>query len=289
MWAKVKQIKTIVGTLGLILGYAMTEEKEVIEKEMSFLDHLEELRWHIIRSLISVVAFACIVFMCKDFVFNQIILGPMNPDFWTYRFICSLSELLCFSPPEFKLVPRELQEQFLTHLKVSIWLGIIISFPYIFWELWRFVKPGLYKNEQKAARGIVFVCSSLFFLGVLFGYYVISPFAVSFLAGYSISDEIISSPTLASYVNNVTMFTLPTGIIFELPIVIYFLSRIGLVTPELMKRYRRHAVIIILLFAAIITPPDVVTQFLIGLPVFALYEISIHISRRASKKYHSDD
>ena len=265
------------------------KEKEVIEKEMSFLDHLEELRWHIIRSLLSIVVFGTIVFLFKDFVFNTIILGPKNPDFPTYRIICGISETLCFSPPDFKLLPRELGEQFITHLKVSAWLGIIISFPYIFWELWRFVKPGLYKNEQKAARGIVFICSSLFLIGVLFGYYIISPFAVSFLAGYNISDEIISSPTLASYVNNVTMFTVPTGIIFELPIVVYFLSRIGLVTPELMKNYRRHAIIIILLFAAIITPPDVVTQFLIGLPVFFLYEMSIHISRRAYKKYQSDD
>ncbi len=267
----------------------MAEEKAVEEKEMSFLDHLEELRWHIIRSLVSVVLFACIVFFFKDFVFNKIILGPKNPNFPTYRFICSLSDVLCFSPPEFKLLPRELGEQFFTHLKVSIWLGIIISFPYIFWEMWRFIKPGLYKNEQKAARGIVFVCSSLFLLGVLFGYYVISPFAVSFLAGYNISDEIISSPTLASYVNNVTMFTVPTGIIFELPIVIYFLSRIGLVTPDLMRNYRRHAVIMILLFAAVITPPDVVTQFLIGIPVFVLYELSILISKRAYKKYQSPD
>lgn len=265
----------------------MAEGKEVIEKEMSFLDHLEELRWHIIRSLISVVIFASIVFVFKDFVFNTIILGPKNPDFLTYRVICSISEFLCFSPPDFKLLPRELAEQFLTHLKISVWLGIIISFPYIFWEMWSFVKPGLYKNEQKAARGIVFICSSLFLLGVLFGYYIISPFAISFLAGYNISEDIISSPTLASYVNNVTMFTVPTGIIFELPIVVYFLSRIGLVTPDLMKNYRRHAVIIILLFAAIITPPDVVTQFLIGLPVFMLYELSIHISKKAYKKYET--
>ena len=168
-------------------------------------------------------------------------------------------------------------------------LGIIVSFPYIFWEIWRFVKPGLYSNEKKAARGIVFVCSTLFLLGVLFGYYVISPFAVSFLAGYSISPEVVSSPSLASYVNNMTMFTVPTGIIFELPVVIYFFSRIGIVTPDIMKKYRRHAVIIILIFAAIITPPDIVTQFLIGLPVFFLYEASIHISRYANKQYNKED
>lgn len=256
---------------------------------MSFLEHLEELRWHLVRSLLSVLFFAILVFVFKDFVFNRIILAPKNASFATYRFVCGLSDLLCFTPPDFKLLPRELGEQFFTHIKVSIWLGIVISFPYIIWELWRFIKPGLYAKEQKAARGVVFVCSLLFLLGIAFGYFVISPFAITFLAGYYISDDIVSSPTLASYVNNLTMFTLPTGILFELPIVVHFLSRIGLLSPELMKKYRRHAVIVILLFAAIITPPDVVTQFLIGIPVYILYELSISVSRRAFAKYNSEE
>ena len=262
-------------------------QKSKDQGEMSFLDHLEELRWHLIRALVSVVIFGTIVFIFKEFVFDTIILAPKNNDFVTYEFFCGLSDLICFRPPEFTIMPRELGEQFFTHIKVSIWLGIIISFPYIFWELWSFIKPGLYPKEQKAARGIVFVCSFLFLLGVLFGYFVISPFAVTFLAGYSISSEVINSPTLSSYVNYMTMFTIPTGIIFELPIVVYFLSRIGLVTPEFMRKYRRHAIIVILIFAAVITPPDIVTQFLIGIPVFILYEISIYISGRASKKYYS--
>ncbi len=263
-------------------------QKNNEEKEMSFLDHLEELRWHIVRSLVSVLFFGTVVFVFKSFVFDNIILAPKNNDFITYQFFCSISDFTCFYPPEFTIMPRELGEQFFTHLKVSIWLGIIISFPYIFSEFWRFIKPGLYPNEQKAARGIVFICSFLFLSGVLFGYYVISPFAVSFLAGYSISSEVISSPSLASYVNYMTMFTVPTGIIFELPVLIYFLSRIGLVTPEFMRQYRRHAIVVILLFAAIITPPDIVTQFLIGIPVFFLYEASIHISKRAVEKYQKD-
>ncbi len=268
----------------------MTKENNPVqEKEMSFLEHLEELRWHIVRSLVSILFFATIVFLFKDFVFNQIILAPKQSSFVTYRFFCGLAELTCFSPPEFNIMPRELGEQFFTHLKVSIWLGIIISFPYIFWEFWRFIKPGLYPNEKKATKGVVFICSFLFLLGVLFGYYVISPFAVTFLAGYSISSEVISSPSLASYVNYMTMFTLPTGLIFELPIVIFFLSRIGLVTPELMRQYRRHAIVMILVVAAIITPPDVVTQFLIGIPVFFLYEISIRIARYGNKKYYYEN
>ncbi len=259
------------------------------EKEMSFLEHLEELRWHIIRSLISVVVFGTLVFIFKEFVFDKIILAPKNSSFATYRFFCGLSEITCFYPPEFTITPRELGEEFLMHIKVSIWIGIIISFPYIFFEIWKFVKPGLYPNEKSAARGIVFICTILFMIGVLFGYYVISPFAVSFLAGYTVSSEIISSPTLASYVNYMVMFTIPTGIIFQLPVLVYFLSRIGILTPDFMKKYRRHAIIVILLFAAVITPPDVITQFLIGIPVFILYELSINISRKAVKKYHSEE
>jgi len=252
---------------------------------MSFLEHLEELRWHIIRALGSILFFGTVVFIFKEFVFDKIILAPKNNSFATYQFFCGLSDFTCFYPPEFTIMPRELGEEFLTHIKVSIWLGIIISFPYLFFEIWKFVKPGLYPNEKKAAKGIVFICSALFLLGVLLGYYVISPFAVSFLAGYTVSSEIISSPTLASYVNYMVMFTIPTGIIFELPVLVYFLSRIGILTPEFMRKYRRHAIIVILLFAAVITPPDVVTQFLIGIPVFILYELSINISKRASAKY----
>ena len=263
-----------------------TQEKQE-EKEMSFLDHLEELRWHIIRSLVSIVFFAIIVFVFKEFVFDKIVFAPRRDDFITYRILCGIADFICFTPPEFEIIPREFGEKFFTHLKISFWLGIVISFPYIFWELWKFIKPGLYKHEQKAARGMVFICSSLFMMGVAFGYFIISPFAIKFLAGYSLSDiEVISSSSLSSYVNYMTMFTVPAGIIFELPVVVYFLSRVGLLTPSFMRTYRRHAIVIILLFAAIITPPEVVTQILIGIPVLILYELSIFVSARAHKKYN---
>jgi len=259
------------------------------EKEMSFLEHLEELRWHIIRSLVSVVFFAVIIFVFKEFVFDKIIFAPRRESFLTYQVLCKIADFICFKPPAFEIIPREFGEKFFTHLKISFWLGVVLSFPYIFWEVWRFIKPGLYKNEQKAARGMVLICSSLFLTGVLFGYFIISPFAIKFLAGYSLSDvEVISSSSLSSYVNYLTMFTVPAGIIFELPVVVYFLSRIGLLTPAFMRQYRRHAIVIILLFAAIITPPEVVTQILIGIPVLILYELSIYVSGRAVRKYHSD-
>ena len=176
----------------------MAEKQDQKEKEMSFLEHLEELRWHIIRSLFAIVIFAIVVFLAKEFVFENIIFAPRHNDFLTYRVFCSISSITCFSPPEFLIIPREFGEKFFTHLKISFWLGFIISFPYIFWEFWKFVKPGLYSNEQKAARGIVFVCSLLFLLGVLFGYFIISPFAKDVLEAEAPPKYGLPMPNISS-------------------------------------------------------------------------------------------
>ena len=255
------------------------------KSEMSFFDHLEQLRWHLIRAAASVMIFAIGIFMAKSFVFDKVILGPTKDEFLTYRFLCAIGEFICIQPgATLELITRDLGEQFITHLKSSIWLGISVAFPYIFWELWRFIRPGLYENEQKAVRGIVWICSALFMTGVLFGYFVISPFAVSFLSSYSVSTEIANTTTLTSFVSYMTMFTIPTGIVFELPVVIYFLSKIGIVTPDFLRSYRRHAIVIIFVSASIITPPDVITQFLIAIPLIILYEISIVISKRQQKE-----
>jgi len=253
---------------------------------MSFIDHLEELRWHLVRSIIAILIVAIAVFISKGFIFDRIIFWPLNENFSTYKWFCGLSETMCFTPPDLKLIPREMGEQFLTHIKVSFWLGLVTAFPYIFWEMWRFIKPGLYAKEKKAAKGIVFTCSVLFLSGVLFGYYIISPFAISFLGGYQLGTETINSTSISSYVNYMTMFTIPTGILFLLPVFVYFFSIIGILTPATMRKYRKHAFIAILILAAVITPPDVVTQFLIGVPIYILYEASIYISGRAAKQYN---
>ena len=258
------------------------------EAEMGFLEHLEELRWHIIRSVAWIMLFAVIVFMNKKFVFGTLLFGPKNKDFFSYKVLCKFSNAigmgdgLCMVPPDFQIQAVELGEQFTSHLKVSFFVGFAVAFPFVLWEFWKFIKPGLYQKEQKAARGFVFVCSFLFIVGACFGYFVIAPFAVSFLAGYEI-DGVLAQTTLSSYVNYMVMFTIPVGLVFELPILIYFLSKIGLVTPEFMKTYRRQAFVIILIAAAIITPPDVITQFLVGIPLFILYEMSIYISARVVK------
>ncbi|MEY2904922.1 MAG: hypothetical protein RJA52_938, partial [Bacteroidota bacterium] len=179
-------------------------------------------------------------------------------------------------------------ESFITSIKVSFIAGFILSFPYVFWEIWKFISPGLYKKEKRATRGIVLICSILFLIGVLFGYFVIAPFAVNFLAGYQIPG-VENSPTLNSFITYMVMFTAPAGLIFELPIVVYFLSKIGLLTPKIMRTYRRHAIIGILILAALITPPDVVTQFLIGIPLFILYEISIFVSAKVEADQEKED
>ncbi len=265
-----------------LFGTMNKKKQAASPDEMNFFEHLEVLRWHIIRSLAAVVVFAIVVFLFKDFVFRHIILAPKYDDFLTYRVICRFIPPLCFQPPDFMLITRELGEEFFVHLKSSFWIGLIMAFPYVFYEFWSFVKPGLYKKEQKAARGIVFVCSLLFVAGVLFGYFIISPFAINFLGNYSVGAT--KTTTLASYVGYMTMFTLPAGLIFELPVVIYFLAKIGLITAEFMKKYRKHAIVAILVLAAVFTPPDIITQFLIGIPLYILYEISIHIAKRVQAK-----
>ncbi len=257
--------------------------------EMSFLEHLEALRWHIIRSLAAIVVIAIGVFLAKELVFGMVILGPTKESFATYQFFCSIWDKLCFHPDGLQIINRDLQENFINHLKVSFWLGLVVAFPYVFYELWSFVKPGLYDKEIRAAKGIVFICSFLFLLGVLFGYFVISPFAVTFLSTYELDPSIQSTVTLSSLVNSMTMFTLPVGLIFELPIVVYFLAKIGLVTPEFMRRYRKHAFVIILVLAAILTPPDMITQLLIAFPLYMLYEASIFIAKRVYKQQEEEE
>lgn len=249
---------------------------------MGFFDHIEVLRWHIVRSVLSIFIIALIFFFNDKFTFGTLVSGPKNNDFITYQLIRKV--VPDYGPPKFDLITRELGEEFFVSMKVSFWLGVIFSFPYIFWEFWRFLKPGLYENEQKAVKGIVIYCSLLFFAGVSFGYFIIAPLAITWLVSYSVGFEVINSPTLSSYTGYMTMFTIPTGILFELPIIFYFLSKIGIVTSAFLKKYRRHSIVIIFIVAAIVTPPDVISQVLISIPILFLYEISIFLVARQEKK-----
>lgn len=259
------------------------------EKEMSFLDHLEELRWHIIRSLIAIVVFAIAAFVAKDFVIGTVILGPSRTDFWTYQKLCQLADLiqtpaLCIDTLSFELVSRKLSSQFMTHVSVSFFVGIIVGFPYLFWEIWRFIKPGLRPQERKASRGATFSVSVLFTLGVLFGYFLIAPISVRFFSTYQVDPSLQNLFDLSSYISTVTMIVFGCGVLFQLPVIVYFLTRAGIVSSTLMKAYRKHAIIVILVLGAIVTPPDPFSQILIALPLMMLYQMSIVIAKRIERR-----
>jgi len=260
---------------------------------MSFLEHLEVMRWHLLRSIVAVIILALAAFIFKDIVFDRIILAPKEPVFPTNRWLCQLGEILglqrlCINSDPFQLQTVKMAEQFSMHIIVSMVAGIVVGFPYIFYEFWRFIVPALYEKEQKTASGAVFYTSLLFILGVGFGYYIIAPLSVNFLGNYRVSESVISAPTLRSYVQTITSVVLASGIVFQLPILVYFLSKVGLVTPDFLKKYRRHSIILIVTLSAIITPPDIFSQVLVALPLMLLYEIGIVISRRILRQQEAE-
>lgn len=267
---------------------------ETTKNEMTFLEHLEELRWHLVRSLLAVMLFALLAFVFKTFVFDTIILGPSKSDFFTNRWLCYFgqellnSSKLCINSKPILLQNIQMAGQFMAHVKISIIGGIVVAFPYIFYEFWLFIRPALYAKEQNQARGAVLAISFLFFLGVFFGYYVISPLSINFLTNYQVSELAINNIKLMSYVSLVASICLAAGILFELPVIVYFLSKIGLLTPDFLKKYRKHSLVAILIIAAIITPPDIFSQILVSLPMLLLYEISIVISKRIVKKQKAE-
>ncbi len=266
------------------------EEDVSEEGEMSFLQHLEVLRWHLVRSISAVIIFGIGAFLAKGFIFDTILLGPKGGDFWTYRMLCrasekfGLSDLLCITEIPFEIINISMAGQFTTHIVVSVIVGFIVAFPYVVFEVWRFVKPGLYSTERRYATGMVFYTSGLFIVGILFGYYIIAPLSVNFLGNYHVSDLVTNQIDLNSYFSTLATLVLASGIVFELPVFIYFLTKIGVVTPEGLRRYRRHAVVGVLILAAVITPPDVSSQVLVFFPLMVLYEVSIWVSAFVLRK-----
>lgn len=254
------------------------------EGEMSFLEHLEELRWHIIRSVIAIVVFMVIAFVFKNLIFDSIILAPKEPDFFTNRLLCSISDKLCINQEPVNLISIKMSGQITTHIVVALVTGLILGFPVIIYEFWRFLKPALHSNEAKHARGAVLVSSLLFFIGVLFGYFILAPLSIHFLTTYQISEDVVNQINVRSYIGTLTSICLATGLVFELPIVAYFLTRIGIVTPDFMRKYRKHSIVVIFILAAIITPPDVFSQMLVSIPLLILYEISIFVSAGVMKR-----
>ncbi|ADB40947.1 twin-arginine translocase subunit TatC [Spirosoma linguale] len=265
------------------------EEIDSEGKEMSFLDHLEELRWHIIRAVASIFVFAIIAFVYIEEIFDVVIMGPKNPNFWTYRMMCKLADTtgyadLCVKKLNFELQSLGVSDQFTMAMTSSAIIGLCFAFPYAFWELWRFIKPGLRNVERDAARGAVFFVSLLFTMGLLFGYFIVSPLAINFLANFQITPEIKNQFDITSYIGILVTLSLGCALIFQMPMIAYVLSKVGVLTPKYMREYRKHAWIVILVVAGIITPsPDIYSQVLVALPLTLLYEVSILVSARIEK------
>ena len=264
--------------------------KKPTEKEMSFLDHLEELRWHLIRSVLAIVILASIAFLAKDFIFNVLIFGPKQADFPTYKILCKIAQFVgfkdsfCFTELPFRIQSRTMGGQFSAHIWTSITAGFIVAFPYVLLEMWKFISPGLRLKERSSAKGFIFIASVLFFTGVLFGYYVVTPLSINFLGTYQVSGQVHNDFDLSSYISLVRASVIASGLIFELPILIYILTKVGLVTPNMLKKYRKVSLVAVLILSAIITPPDIASRVIVSVPIIILYEISIFISRAVIRK-----
>lgn len=258
--------------------------------EMSFLDHLEELRWLLVRSTIAVIIAAVAVYFVSDFIFDEIIFGPTRPTFVTYEWFCELShyvgfkDSICVEKLDFVIQNTAMEGQVNIFIWICILGGFIVAFPYILWELWKFIRPALYPKERKNAVLFIFVASILFFLGVLFGYFVVIPMSINFFAGFQVSSVVKNEFNIESYISMVKTSVIASGLFFEMPIVIYFLTRLGLVTPMFLRKYWKWAVVIILIVAAIVTPPDVVSQIIVTIPMLAVYELSIALSKMVYNK-----
>lgn len=252
------------------------------------MEHIEEFRWHLIRSFIAVIVCSVVAFMYIDFIFDKIILGPADQHFISYKWLCAMGKFLhvsalCMPPLEIKFQSTELSGQFMLAFSSSFMIGFIIAFPYIFWEFWRFVKPALKKKELKHAKGIVFWSSILFFIGVLFAYFLICPFTINFFSNYQLSPKFQNIFTIGNYYSTISDLILGLGLVFELPVLVYFLAKLRIITPQLLKNIRRYAYVVILIISAVITPPDWFSIFLVAIPLVLLYEISIIVCSRIIK------
>lgn len=254
--------------------------------EMSFLDHLEDLRWHLIRMTVAVLICATVAFIFSKWIFKYIIFAPKQMDFPTYKWLCKASEFIgindttfCAAEFPFKIQSLEMSAQFSADIWTSIYAGFVIAFPYVIYQVWSFISPGLHPKERKHSRGFIVITSLLFFMGVLFGYYIVTPLSINFLANYSISPDIENQFQISSYIALIRSSSLASGFVFELPIIIYFLTKIGLVTPKIMRKYRKFALVIVLILSAIITPPDLASQIIVAIPILILYQVSIYISK----------
>jgi sec-independent protein translocase protein TatC len=262
------------------------------ESEMSFIDHLEILRWHIVRSVLAILISAILFFVYIDEIFDLVIMGPTRNDFISYRMLCNLSRLLhmgdslCMPPMKLNLQVTSISGTFMSSITIAVVGGLLVAIPFVFYEIWKFVRPALKPTELKYTRGIIFWVSFFFFMGVAFGYFMLAPFTFNFLANYTIGGlgVIEYRPTLSDYLDTLIDIALGAGIAFELPMATWLLSKLGIITPTFLRNYRKYAYVVLLVLAAIITPsPDWGSQLIVVIPLVLLYEISILIAVRVRK------
>jgi sec-independent protein translocase protein TatC len=258
------------------------------EKEMSFWEHLEELRWHLLRAAIVLVLLAIGAFLMRHFIFDVILLSPKDPDFISYKALCAIgkwlkTDALCIGTEPLEVINIQMSGQFMVHIYISLMAALVVALPYLLWEIWSFVRPALLPKEKKYSKGIVLYSTILFVLGMLFSYFLIVPLTVNFFATYKVSEAVSNTITLNSYINTVVSLTLSTGLVFELPIIVFFLTKVGILTPSFMKKNRKYVLVILLVVAAVITPPDVFSQIMVTIPLLLLYELSIFVSARVLK------
>jgi len=263
-------------------------------KEMTFWDHLTELRKRLMRIILAWFVMTIVAFLNREIIFDKIILAPKDTDFITYKWLCQLGNFLhvdslCLPPMSLTIINLNLSGQFMTHMTISMFAGLILSAPVIIFQIWQFIMPALYAKEKRYARQAVFIMSFLFFIGVLFSYYLMVPWTLNFLGTYQVSALVANQISLSSYISTVTSTILSVGLVFELPVVVYVLSKLGIITPAFMKKNRKYAFVIILILAAVITPPDVFSQIMVTIPLYSLYEISILVSKRVSPKPDPED
>lgn len=266
----------------------------MVEKEMSFLDHLEELRWHLVRSFAAIFIIAILVFININFIFDTVLLAHLKPDFATYKFFCKVFTSIgidsSFCNINFSQTLQSVNptQQLMTAVWSALILGFVVAFPYVLWEIWRFIAPGLHSSERKKSRGFISITSFLFFLGVLFSYFVIIPMSVYFFYNFQISDKVENIFKIDAYINLVTNTLVGVAVFFELPVIIYFLSKVGLLTPAFLRKYRKHALVLVLILSAIITPPDIASQIIVSVPIMILYEVGIYVSNFVLKRQEKE-
>ncbi|TMI98188.1 MAG: twin-arginine translocase subunit TatC [Bacteroidetes bacterium] len=258
--------------------------------EMSFIEHLEVLRGHLFRSVLAIAVGAVVFIIYNTFFVREVLMGPTHADFPTYKWLCrlghaiGLGDNMCMKDIGLKMQSTSVSGQFSMYFTLIFIGGIIVAFPYIFWEFWRFIKPALTKKELSKTRGVIFWVSLLFFLGITFGYFIIAPYTVNFFANFQLDENIENRWTITSYIDTLVPLILGTGLAFQLPLVMFFLAKVGLMSPDFLRRNRKYAIVIILILAGIITPPDVISQIICTIPLMLLYEISIWLTAKVQKE-----